>query len=145
MAAMLIADPQYLAAYDLTPDMFQSFVGLAGPYHFTPTEEKYKTIFGPPDQYKNMQASHFIDGTEPPMLLLHGAEDTIVDTVNIDRISAAIHEHGGHVASKIYPDLGHIKIMGAFSNVVPVDAPVVADTVAFFNAHKLDASQLGKE
>ena len=66
IGALLTADPQYLAAQGKTPrQVIASFVGLAGPYSFTPDEADLMDMFGPPDRYPQMQATSFITGHEP--------------------------------------------------------------------------------
>ena len=135
IGAMLLADRSFLNDVDLTPDVYRSFVGISGPYHFTPGISKFKTIFGPPENYSNMQASHFVDGDEPPMLLMHANNDTIVGYSNIERFSAAIEKAQGSVEIKRYLGIGHFLIMGQFSARLGDDKGVVADAVAFMRQH----------
>lgn len=131
IGAMLIADASYLAAQSLNPSVFAGFIGIAGPYHFSPEEETYKQIFGPPENYLNMQMTHFIDGSEPPILLQHGMWDSIVGKVNIERLEPALKEHSNDYTVKYYPQATHLSIIGAYSNTLPLHNSVVKDALAF--------------
>ncbi|MCH2547860.1 MAG: alpha/beta hydrolase, partial [Alphaproteobacteria bacterium] len=84
LAALLVSDERYLQQAGISPQHIQSFAGLAGPYHFIPEKELYKKVFAPPSNYPNMHVDNFIDGNEPPMLLLAGGEDTTVYYHNIE-------------------------------------------------------------
>jgi acetyl esterase/lipase len=131
IGAMLVSDERYLKAVGLTSSFYQSFVGLAGPYDFVPKAERYKKIFGPPSRYPLMQASTFIDGSEPAMLLLYGAKDTLVAPSNVEKLSRAITQKGGAVEVKQYDGLGHMTLVGALSESVPIKSTVAEDALAF--------------
>jgi acetyl esterase/lipase len=116
IASLLATDARYLKALGKDRSVvIQDFVGLAGPYDFTPDDEDLKKMFGPPSQYPQMQATTFIDGHQPPMLLLWGAKDQYVGRQNIDRMEAAVHARGGCIETKIYPDLDHVWLLANLS------------------------------
>lgn len=133
IAVMLVSDARFLEAVGLQPSFYKSFVGLAGPYDFVPKAERYKKIFGPPSRYPQMQASTFIDGTEPPMLLLYGGKDTLVAPSNVEKLSAAIRQKDGDVQVKRYDGLGHVTLVGALSQSVPLKSTVAEDVITFLN------------
>ena len=135
MGALLLSDKHYLADVGLTPAIFRSFVGLAGPYDFTPDEEPYLTIFGPPSNYPNMQVTHFIDGTEPPMLLQYGQADDVVGYSNIEKLVPRIEQKQGKVEVRLYPKHDHIDVIADFSEAWAKDSPVVTDAIAFLKTH----------
>jgi acetyl esterase/lipase len=130
IGALLASDRHYLKA---DYGAIKGFAGLAGPYAFTPDEADLQDMFGPPARYPQMQATSFIDGHEPPMLLLYGDADTSVKKINIDRLEARIHEKGGCVKTIIYPGIDHKWIVGALSWVGRSKAPVIADMAGFFS------------
>lgn len=133
LAALLAADECYLAAHGKEArQVVRAFAGLAGPYAFTPDEPDYVAIFGPPARYPLMQVPNFIDGGEPPMLLMYGSKDTLVGRFNLDRLQAKIREKRGGVRSIIYPGLGHIGIIAALTWLNPGGARVLDDMLAFF-------------
>ena len=109
-----------------------------GPYDFTPTDPDLVKLFGPPARYPLMQATTYVDGKQPPMLLLWGDKDQYVGRINLDKLAAAVHRRGGCVETKIYPDVDHIKIVSAFSWVG--GPPVANDVAAFFRRD--DAGQV---
>jgi acetyl esterase/lipase len=135
IGALLAADSRYLASEDKSRSaVIRGFAGLAGPYAFTPSEPDLEEIFGPPERYPAMQATTFIDGTQPPMLLLYGGADTVVRRYNLERLEASIRENGGIVKSIIYPGVGHGWIAGALSWINFRGPPVLDDMLAFFNS-----------
>lgn len=144
IAALLAADPRYLKAEGAAPDIIKGFAGLAGPYQFTPDEPDLQAIFGPPENYPQMQVPNFIDGDEPPMLLLQGLDDDVVNRSNIDRLEAKIREKGGTVESKFYPGVDHLWIVGALSWLGKGKVPVAQDMIEFFNTHPITPSPLGR-
>lgn len=133
IGALLAADPHYLA--DEGKDRSRTivdFAGLAGPYAFTPDEPDLEDMFGPPSNYPNMQVTTFIDGTQPPMLLLYGNRDTSVKLANLERLQQRITARGGCVRSRIYHGADHTDLIGALSWWKPRDIPVVQDMTTFF-------------
>ncbi len=136
IASLLIVDERYLESD--TNSAIKGFAGLAGPYSFTPKAEDVKIIFGPPSQYPQMQATTFVDGSEPPMLLLYGRDDELVAPYNLERLRRKIEEKGGQVQAKYYSDIGHIEIIGAMSWIWEYKAPVIDDLTLFFRENSDD-------
>ncbi len=133
IGALVTADPRYLA--DEGKDrsiVIHDFAGLAGPYAFTPDERDLEDMFGPPTNYPNMQVTTFIDGTQPPMLLLYGDRDTVVKYANIEKLEQRIKQRGGCVWSHIYPHVSHTDLVGALTWWNLKAIPVVHDIVRFF-------------
>lgn len=134
VGALLAADERYLAAHGKDARrLIRAFAGLAGPYAFTPDEPDLMDMFGPPARFPQMQVTSFIDGGEPPMLLLRGAKDDTVAAFNHERLAARIREKGGQAQVIEYPDAGHIGLIAAFSNFVP-GAPVLEILLGFFRS-----------
>ena len=142
IGAMLTADKQYLQAEGLTPSIIKAFAGLSGPYDFVPYEEDYKDMFGPPENYPNMQVTTFIDGKEPPMLLLWGDEDTIVGKSNMDKLIAKIQAEQGAVESKIYQGVDHVAMVSSLVWFLKSKAPIVDDVTNFFQRHGAESTSL---
>lgn len=128
IGALLASDRRYNVR-----NKIQGFAGLAGPYDFTPHDPDLVDIFGPPDYYDRMQVPTFIDGHEPPMLLLWGKDDTTVEYYNLDRLATKIKSAGGWVETKIYPGIDHIWIIGSLSWLGRSKAPVADDITRFFS------------
>ncbi|MCC2642843.1 MAG: Esterase/lipase/thioesterase family protein [Nitrospira sp.] len=136
VAALLTVDPHYLERQGKdVRALVKGFAGLAGPYAFTPTDADLMELFGPPSRYPQMQATTFVAGQEPPMLLLYGEQDRKVKPANHERLAERIRATGGHVEVITYPELGHVGLIGTFSGFGPASS-VVDDMVAFFRAIK---------
>jgi acetyl esterase/lipase len=134
IGALLAADPSYLRHRGKDRNtVIRGFACLAGPYAFTPDEPDLQDMFGPAEHYPAMQVTTFIDGNQPPMLLLYGDADTAVRRYNLDRLEGLIHEKGGVVKSIIYPGVDHTWIVGALSWINFRGPPVIGDITAFFN------------
>ena len=133
MASLVLTDAHYLAAYGKRRSDVKAFVGLAGPYSFVPEDKDVKDMFGPPENYPLMQATTFIDGKQPPMLLMWGAKDTLVGRINMDKMAAAAHEKGGCMKTKIYPELDHVWMVATLSWLGSSGDTVLDDMVDFFN------------
>lgn len=131
LGALVAADASYLAAHGKTRDVIHRFAGLAGPYAFTPDEKDLVDMFGPPENYPRMQVTTFIDGGQPPMLLLWGDGDEAVGRFNLERLQARIKEKGGVVESRVYAGVNHVWIVGALSWLGKGKAPVVQDMTDF--------------
>jgi acetyl esterase/lipase len=133
IGALLAANPSYLEREGTPRGVIKGFAGLAGPYAFTPKDPDLVDIFGPPERFPAMQVTSFIDGTQPPMLLLYGATDNVVHRYNLDRLETRIREKGGTVKSIIYPGVDHIWIMAAMSWTNFAGPSVTGDMISFFD------------
>ena len=136
IAAMLSLDPRYLRAVGLERSAIRAMVGLAGPYDFLPfSSETLRTLFGPEAGWPQTQPINFVDGKAPPMLLLTGSWDTTVGPGNTRRLVAKIREQGGNARAIYYRGIGHMLVIGALARPLRLVAPVLADTVKFFEEH----------
>jgi acetyl esterase/lipase len=130
IAALIGTDARYLRAVDMQPRDLAGVIGIAGPYDFLPLrEDDLKEIFGPETRWPESQPVNFVDGDEPPFLLLHGSDDKLVWPRNSAALNARLRAAGDRVDYRTYPDLGHIRILGALR--YPRLAPTLADTVQF--------------
>jgi acetyl esterase/lipase len=134
IAAMVSFDERYLAAEGGEAAWVRGFIGLAGPYDFLPlTDEYLKDVFGPVDKYPDSQPINFVDGREPPALLLHGLSDGTVWPRNSQRLAAKIRAQGGKVTEHYYEGMGHGGVLGALSIYLRSRRPVLDDIAAFVN------------
>ncbi|MCW4628164.1 alpha/beta hydrolase [Marinomonas rhodophyticola] len=143
IGALVTADKHYLEANGLSPLIIKGFAGLSGPYDFVPLEEDYKDMFGPPENYPNMQVPTFIDGTEPPMLLLWGADDTLVGKSNMDKLIEKIQAEKGQVESKVYEDVDHVGMVSSLMWFFKSKAPIAQDINDFFQRNGANAVKDG--
>ncbi|MFO3703469.1 alpha/beta hydrolase [Xanthomonas codiaei] len=137
IAALLGTDARWLHAQDLEPRQLCGVVGLAGPYDFLPmTDPELVEIFGDaPAAQRQSQPVEYVGGDEPPMLLLHGDADRVVELENSSTLQKALHRKGGVAALKVYPGMGHMGIVLALRKP-PQRSAVLRDTVEFLRACK---------
>jgi acetyl esterase/lipase len=139
IAALLNLDERYLASAGVPKAAVSGLVGLSGPYDFLPLEEDiYKAIFPEPIRTAS-QPINFVDGSEPPMLLITGDADTTVRPGNTTRLAAAIDARGGGVSVKIYPGVGHIGTVAALATATFWRKPDVRVTMIDFFRERLAA------
>jgi len=142
IGALVTAAPYYLADEGKDRSLvIHDFVGLAGPYAFTPDEPDLEDMFGPPNNYPNMQVTTFIDGTQPPMLLLYGDKDTAVKPANLEKLDQRITERGGCVRSIIYRGVDHTDLLGGLTWWNPQQVSVIDDIEKFFVSCRRTATE----
>ncbi|RUM50527.1 MAG: alpha/beta hydrolase [Marinomonas sp.] len=132
IGALISADERYLAQLNHSTQNIKAFAGLSGPYDFVPEEEDLKDMFGPPDQYPQMTVTNFIEGNEPPMLLLWGERDELVGQRNIDLLAERVRQKNGAVDTIIYPNMGHVDMVSNLIWFIPSKAPIQRDIANFF-------------
>lgn len=129
--ALLITDSQYLNQHNVPENTISAFIGLAGPYNFRPKEKKYRDIFNNLEDFAQMRPTHFVSGKEPPVLLLHGAEDTTVLSINTTAFEQRLEENGSTVNTKYYATLGHVNIALGLSRTLDRKDVVLKDILSF--------------
>ena len=116
LAALLVTDRSYLEAVGLDRRSVRGFIGLAGPYAFDPLlYASTRPMFGHLDDPAPAQPVSFVDGGEPPMLLMHGADDDVVYPINSEVLADRVASAGGSAEEIEYPDMGHIRIVLALT------------------------------
>lgn len=132
LAALLATDARWLAPHGLKPRDFAGVVGVAGPYDFLPlTDAKLIELFGPPEHYAATQPVNFVDGDEPPFLLLHGARDHTVRPHNSTSLAARLEALHEPATLRMYPGIGHTRILMSLSDSYARVAPALDDLCAF--------------
>lgn len=112
LAAMLTVNERYLGT--ALHRNIRGFIGLAAPYDFVFDRPYLPKVFAGL-AYSESQPSHFVDGNEPPLLLLYGDEDKEVYKRNIVNMTAIVREKGGQVEPVIYNGVDHVSILAALS------------------------------
>ncbi len=135
-AAMLTLDPELLGAHGLAAKRdIARLIGLAGPYDFLPLEtDELRQIFGPGAAGPSTQPISYVDGHNPPALLLAGTADQTVRPANTERLTARIRQHGGPVRSILYPRIDHREIVGAIGAPLRFLCPTLRDCLDFLRA-----------
>ena len=115
----------------------KGFIGLAGPYDFLPFDQAYQlTLFGPEENYPISQPINYVDGNEPPLLLLYGNDDSVVFPRNIENLSKKVMQLGGEVEVHRYDGIDHPGVVGALSRPMRNRQPVFTDILNFLNKHR---------
>jgi acetyl esterase/lipase len=134
IGSLLTFDEHYVAAAGGNQRWIRGFVGLAGPYDFLPLREEYvKAVFAPPS-YHDSQTINFVDGTEPPALLLHGLDDHVVWPTNSKSLALFIRGHGGKVEERYYDGMTHGGIVAGMTMYFRNRRPVLNDIDQFIRA-----------
>jgi acetyl esterase/lipase len=134
IGALLATNNEYLLKQKASRSYIKAFVGIAGPYNFIPDDKDLEAMFAPKENYQNMQVSTYIDGKQPPMLLLWGEKDKDVGKSNLDKLENTLKQKGGKYDIKIYPNIDHIDIITALSPLKQNLAPVLKDIDSFLRA-----------
>ncbi len=130
IAALLGTDAQYLKAVGMVPRDLRGVIGLAGPYDFLPiTDPDIKEVFGAEPGWPRSQPVNFVDGDEPPFLLIHGDADNTVWPRNSENLAAKLRGRKESVTLKIVPGVGHVGLVNGFLS--PRFSPVLADSLQF--------------
>ena len=131
IAAMLALDGQYLNEVGMRPQDLDGMIGLAGPYDFLPLQsDTLKIIFGPEDERWKSQPINFVDGQNPPMLLVVGTDDKRVLPRNTYNLASKIEAAGGPVEVAEFPGWGHIDVVARLAE--PLRDETLLQTVARF-------------
>ncbi|MHB8913049.1 MAG: alpha/beta hydrolase, partial [Lysobacter sp.] len=134
IAALLGTDPRYLARHDLQPRDLAGVIGLSGPYDFV-INGQYEQVFGSPAQWPQAQAINFVDGNEPPFLLIHGDRDRVVEVRDSVELAARLRDERIKTNLLILPGGGHsTPLLGLYA---PQRSPdVLPAIVAFVNGQR---------
>ena len=129
IAALLGTDARHLDAIERRPQDLAGVIGLSGPYDFV-ISGKLEEIFGPRSQWPEAMAVRFVDGDEPPFLLVHGDQDRTVDVGNSRKLEFALRRKGIDATLLILPGGNHVVTAAAFYD--PDRAPEVLPAVLRF-------------
>ena len=129
IAGLLGTDAHYLSSAGIGMRDIAGVIGLSGPYDFDITG-KYVRIFGPPTQWPDAQVVNFVDGDEPPFLLVHGERDRVVEVRDSVELATKLEAKGESVSLLLLPDAGHFATVAALYN--PARAPQVLPAILEF-------------
>jgi acetyl esterase/lipase len=136
IAAMLGLDEHYLAEAGVASKNVRAVVGIAGPYDFLPlTDPKLQALFTNAEGLDATQPINFVRRDEPPLLLMHGLDDTTVLPLNSQRLAAAARAVGAQAKLIEYPEYGNVGIIVKLAAPLRGGSTVLSDIVAFLRAH----------
>jgi len=133
-AALLSLDERYLERVGLSPETIRGMVGIAGPYAFQPLKYKsVRAIFADHPEPADTRPITFADASAPPMLLIHGGDDSTVVPANSRELSDKIERFGGEARYVEIPDTGHIAVVLALAKPFRRDGGVFDIAMAFLD------------
>lgn len=138
IALMLTLDEHFLAAEGMSNHDIRATATLAAPAAFDPLKyASVRPIFEKMADPSRSRPIEFVDGDEPPLLLLHGLDDDTVYLSNTVDLAARVRQKGGQVTVKTYPGTSHIGLVLALSSVLRDSdgGEVLNDIAAFIDAH----------
>jgi acetyl esterase/lipase len=133
IASMLITKTAYLKAVAVDRLKLGGLIGIAGPYDFKPSSYRWlRDIFDNADDAAIQPISH-ATAPLPPALLLHGTADHLVAPRNSERLAAAWQAAGAPIELKLYEQVDHLTIVGAFADFLQARAPTRADVMSWID------------
>ena len=139
IAVLLALDEQYLHQAGGSTRWLRGAVGLSGPYDFLPFREAYlNELFGPPENFPRSQPINYVRADAPPLLLMHGLEDTRVQAGNTRRLTSAMQAVGGQVRALYFEGAGHTDLVAAFSTIKRHRLPVLQNIQAFVRSRGVE-------
>ncbi len=139
IASMLALNPEYLKAVGGDRSWLRGMIGLAGAYSFMPiTAPDLRDLFGPVDRFRYSQPVFYVDGSNPPLMLVHGRDDDVMPVKNTEELAKAVSKAGGAVETVIYDSLSHNMIVGSLASYLRGRADVL-DNIGDFVTRTLKA------
>ena len=136
VAAMLALNEAYLKGAGGSRHWLRGMIGLAGPYDFLPmTDPDLRDIFGPPEKFDQSQPINFVEGDNPPLLLMHGEDDEVVWVKNTHNLARAVQKAGGTVETVYYRELSHNRIVSVLGAPLRSFADVLQQAAQFINKY----------
>ena len=132
IAAMLALDTRFLTNIGVDPAIVRGAALLSGPYDFYPfTEQRGRDALGQWPRPAETQPISFAKPDAPPMLLMHGTADTIVQPRNSEALAAKLAALGALVELKLYSGKSHTDTIKSLSPAFRGSTPALADSIAF--------------
>ncbi len=130
LISMLHADRRFLDAAGFTRPAdggsgIAATIGMAGPYDYKP-DGRYREILDEAAAGRPVMPMTFVEGREPPLLLLHGESDDTVYLTNTTALAERTRSKGGAADVKLYA-LGHGPLVAALARPLRWLGPVQDD------------------
>jgi acetyl esterase/lipase len=137
LAAMLSSNKSYLNQVQLSPkDIFLTICFSGGFEFFNPKQKanggfataEFQQVFGSPKTYQETQPIQYVDGDEPPFLIVHGVQDQVLSVQQARKFVARLISKKRPVGFLEYPELDHAKTITTFAKPLRSLSTVFADT-----------------
>jgi acetyl esterase/lipase len=134
-AVMLASEPKFIEKAGGDPNWIKGVIGIAGPYDFLPlVEDAYIDIFHGARNADSQPINH-VTGPRPPMLLVSGSADAVVDPGNADRMAARLKAQDSEAKVVHYPGVGHIGIILSLAPWLRGRTTLRQDMLDFLRSH----------
>jgi acetyl esterase/lipase len=131
-AAMVALDRRWLQRAGIDPGVVKGVVGLAGPYDFYPFgSEMARNALGGWHTPEETQPATYARADAPPMLLLTGADDTVVKPRNTVSLTRALSAAGSPAEPLILPGIDHAGVLVALARPFDFNPEVKNAVFAF--------------
>lgn len=135
MAALVALDERYLIGAGGDPDGLAGLAALSGPYDFLPLDEgSYLQDVFPVPLRDGSQPLEYASSRALPMLLVHGMDDERVLPLNSVRISEKARTAGSAVRLRLYPGVGHARVVAALAPLLDWVAPTRRDLLEWLSS-----------
>jgi acetyl esterase/lipase len=136
-AVMLALAPELQAAACINRQVIAAVAGLSGPYDFLPLRVRStREAFGGMDDLEATQPVNRARGDAPPMLLVNGTDDDVVEARNIHRLQEKLQAAGSVAVAREYAGLGHAGTLIGIARPLRWRHDVLGDVTSFFAAVK---------
>ncbi len=133
LAALLALDNRYLSREGISDRSISGMIGLAGPYAFEPENfRRFRAIFAtaqPPDVSRPITHAR---PDAPPLLLLHGTDDSVVLPVHSQLLQERMDDLNGRVTRLELEGVNHFDIVLGLSEPFAHLAPDLLPRLELF-------------
>ena len=136
LAGLVSFDANYFETVGLSKTQVAGYISLSGPHDFFLPSQKPRWIdmFGntPEQQIQALTVNH-VHNNNPPTLLLHGEDDTIVVPESATVLQQKLEDAGVPAQAHIYSGVSHKDIIVATSRGLHFLAPTLKDIERFLH------------
>ncbi|WP_158278829.1 alpha/beta hydrolase [Leucothrix arctica] len=129
-AALLFTDRRYLNK-ERVKSRVAGLIALSGPYDLTLENPEVKDVFA--NAQGRSQPIDYIRPGLAPTLLLHGGADTRVLPYHTQTFAEALGAKDNYVEIQMYPNIGHVIILGAIAQPLRGRADSFKDIAGFLS------------
>jgi acetyl esterase/lipase len=118
LVSLLVTDRHYLADQGVSPEFIRGVIGVsAGTYDMriqfnNPIYPDLRDIFGDLEQYWNASPLKYVDGTQPPFLVMYGSDDNPGFPEDSTAFYQALLDAGSQAELHMIPGRNHQMMMG---------------------------------
>ncbi|MXO96845.1 alpha/beta hydrolase fold domain-containing protein [Erythrobacter aquimaris] len=134
--AQVALEQRWLEQARVPAQAIRGVVGLAGPYDFYPYDsDSTRAAFGSVGVGAESQPVNHTSSDAPPMLLVHGEQDSLVKPRNTRALAAALEDSGADVETLFLPAMTHNDPLLALANPWRRDPRIFDAVTSFLGQH----------